>query len=58
MYPTLKSYSSFNYVDKNNANALKVSMNISRKRVISASEMTYIVSGGALNSTHSLTYSS
>jgi len=31
VHPTLKSYSSFNYVEKNNAKALKVTMNISRK---------------------------
>jgi len=31
VHPTLKSYSSFNYVEKNSAKALKVTMNISRK---------------------------
>jgi len=35
VYPTLKSYRSFNYVEKNNAKALKVTMNILRKRVSS-----------------------
>jgi len=29
----------------------------SKRHLCSASEMTYIVSGGALNSTHSLTHS-